>query len=263
MLAVTFIDESQPLSNQQCYSDSDSENGDSLLKSPVKDTPTSTSTSISHAARDEASHSPFDDERLKSDLPPLPHSTQSWNQSDPSTFEVHQHISLPRLPGLPHHDFTQSPSPVSSTPGTTTHHESTHIYHEGNNTFQENPTPISLPSIYLDKPVWPLIDPQEARLLRHFVQNLAIWLDLCDPAQHFQVEVPRRAGTCPILLNAIFALSARHLNLTGSYDALASNRYHQECLKYLIPMLNNTATVSDETLFAATIILRVLEEIDC
>ena len=80
--------------------------------------------------------------------------------------------------------------------------------------------------------------------------------------QHFQVEVPKRAGTCPILLNAIFALSARHLSHTGNYDSLASNRYHQECLKYLIPMLDNNATVGDETLFAATIILRVLEEID-
>ena len=80
--------------------------------------------------------------------------------------------------------------------------------------------------------------------------------------QHFQVEVPKRAGTCPILLNAIFALSARHLSHIGDFDPLASNRYHQECLKYLIPMLDNNATVGDETLFAATIILRVLEEID-
>jgi hypothetical protein len=80
--------------------------------------------------------------------------------------------------------------------------------------------------------------------------------------QHFQVEVPRRAGTCPILLNAIFALAARHLSHVGNYDSYASARYHQECLKYLIPMLDNTATVSDESLFAASIILRVLEEID-
>ncbi len=80
--------------------------------------------------------------------------------------------------------------------------------------------------------------------------------------QHFQVEVPQRAGTCPILLNAIFALSARHLSIIGKYDTFASNRYHQQCLKHLIPMLSNSATVGDETLFAATIILRVLEEID-
>ena len=87
-------------------------------------------------------------------------------------------------------------------------------------------------------------------------------LDLCDPERHFQVAVPQRAGTCRVLLNAIFALSARHLSRIGSYDSLASNRYHQECLDYLIPMLNDTATISDESLFAATIILRVLEEMD-
>ena len=87
-------------------------------------------------------------------------------------------------------------------------------------------------------------------------------LDLCDAKNHFQVEVPQRAGSCQILLNAIFALSARHMSLTGDYDHFASNRYHQECLKYLIPMVTESATVADESLFAATIILRVMEEMD-
>jgi hypothetical protein len=34
----------------------------------------------------------------------------------------------------------------------------------------------SLPPIYSNTPVWPLTDPSEALLLRHFVQNLAIWV---------------------------------------------------------------------------------------
>lgn len=63
-------------------------------------------------------------------------------------------------------------------------------------------------------------------------------------------------------MNAIFALAARHLSLTANYDSFASNRYHQECLKHLIPMLDDTTTVSDDSLFAATIILRVLEEME-
>ncbi|EGY17005.1 uncharacterized protein VDAG_08169 [Verticillium dahliae VdLs.17] len=87
-------------------------------------------------------------------------------------------------------------------------------------------------------------------------------LDLCDPDAHFNTSIPARAGTCPILLNAIFALSARHLAHTLRYDALASNRYHEQCLTYLIPLLDHAVTVSDENLFAATIILRVLEEMD-
>jgi hypothetical protein len=85
---------------------------------------------------------------------------------------------------------------------------------------------------------------------------------LCDPGQSFETIVPQRAGTCPILLNAIFALSARHRSHISDYDPLASNRYHEECLKYLIPVLNHEVTVSDENLFAATIILRVLEEME-
>ena len=36
----------------------------------------------------------------------------------------------------------------------------------------------SIPPIHSDRPVWPLADPAEALLLRHFVQNLAIWVRL-------------------------------------------------------------------------------------
>lgn len=36
-----------------------------------------------------------------------------------------------------------------------------------------------VPTIYSDQPVWPLADPAEALLLRHFVQNLAIWVRFC------------------------------------------------------------------------------------
>lgn len=128
--------------------------------------------------------------------------------------------------------------------------------------YQHNAESLLLPPIYSEEPVWPLTNPEEALLLGHFVQNLAIWLDLCDPLRHFQVEVPRRAGSCQILLNAIFALSARHLSRTRGYDPIISNHYHNECLKYLRPMLNDSSTVSDEGLFAATIILRVMEEMD-
>jgi len=56
----------------------------------------------------------------------------------------------------------------------------------------------------------------------------------------------------PILLNAIFALSARHLSILEITIPLRQT-LPRWVLKYLIPMLNNTATISDETLFAATI----------
>lgn len=121
-----------------------------------------------------------------------------------------------------------------------------------------NPLADNFPNI----PNLPLKSRTEAVLFRHYIQKLAICLDLCDPLRHFELVVPERAGECHTLLNAIFAIAARHLSHTTDFDPLASNRYHDECLKYLIPMLNHASTVSDENMFAATIILRMLEEMD-
>jgi hypothetical protein len=88
-------------------------------------------------------------------------------------------------------------------------------------------------------------------------------LDLCDPKAHFQNDVAERAEKCPILLHAIFALSARHLSLTDRFESHISNEYHKAVLAELIPLLSDPDTLKDDNLFAATIILRVLEEIEC
>ncbi|KAI0109325.1 hypothetical protein F4776DRAFT_657291 [Hypoxylon sp. NC0597] len=123
------------------------------------------------------------------------------------------------------------------------------------------PRTISAPSFHTVSAL-PLKNRTEAILFRHYIQKLAICLDLCDPLRHFEFVVPERAAVCHTLLNAIFAIAARHLSHTTNFDPLASNRYHDECLRYLIPMLDHASTVSDENLFAATIILRMLEEMD-
>jgi hypothetical protein len=108
----------------------------------------------------------------------------------------------------------------------------------------------------------PLHSQSEAFLFRHYVQKIAISLDVCDPHRHFEQAIPRLARRSRTLLNAMFALAARHLSQTSSYDQYASNRYHDECLRHLIPRLSEPSAVTDETLFAATIILRMLEEFD-
>lgn len=126
----------------------------------------------------------------------------------------------------------------------------------------DNGVSQSLSRIYLDSPVWPLTDKEEAKLLRHFVENISRNFDLTDPLKHFRQVVPQRAAVCPMLMNAIFAMSARHLSRIGDYDPLISNRYHQECLKHLIPMLDDTSAILDENLLASTIILRHLEEFE-
>ncbi|KAL0260544.1 hypothetical protein SLS55_004233 [Diplodia seriata] len=63
-------------------------------------------------------------------------------------------------------------------------------------------------------------------------------------------------------MNAILAVAARHWSRVGEYDPYIAERYHSECLKHLIPMLDETAALMDENLLAATVILRFLEEID-
>ncbi|KAI1306156.1 hypothetical protein F5Y03DRAFT_142852 [Xylaria venustula] len=117
-------------------------------------------------------------------------------------------------------------------------------------------------SHFYDEAALPLADRTDAILFRHYIQKIAISLDCCDPLKHFELIVPERASTCHTLLNAILAIAARHLSHTTDFDPLASNRYHDECLKHLIPMMNHSSAVADENLFAATIILRMLEEMD-
>lgn len=136
-----------------------------------------------------------------------------------------------------------------------------------------DPTAAALHSqLYHDKDVWPLQNREEAMLFRHYIQKLSIWLDVCDLWQSFETVVPPRAGRCKVLLNAIFALSAKHLaHTTANYDPYVSDRYHQACLAVLIPILAQQdetkhhhphTPLADDNLFAATIILRVWEEME-
>lgn len=115
---------------------------------------------------------------------------------------------------------------------------------------------------FYDAAALPLKDRTEAVLFRHYIQKIAVCLDCCDPLHHFELIVPEHASTCHTLLTAILAIAARHLSHTTDFDPLASNRYHDECLKYLIPMMDHSSAVADENIFAATIILRMLEEMD-
>ncbi|KAK5655674.1 hypothetical protein OQA88_5607 [Cercophora sp. LCS_1] len=116
-------------------------------------------------------------------------------------------------------------------------------------------------SIYLTKLMYPLTDITTANLLRHYIQSLAKWLDLCDKDRWFETIVPKIAGTNKVLMHAIFALASRHMHHIGNdIDALSSERYYDSCSELLRSALIYNETVSDSNLFAATIILRVWEE---
>lgn len=85
-------------------------------------------------------------------------------------------------------------------------------------------------------------------------------LDVCDKQCHFGREVPKRAAHYPVLANAIFALSSRHLNLLAGSADNESPQYVSECLQILITNLEDPLGHWDENLLAAVIILRSHEE---
>lgn len=102
--------------------------------------------------------------------------------------------------------------------------------------------------------------------------------DLCDEDRHFQLAVPRRAHHHPHLLNAIFAVAARHLSRLPQYRTPAGILYHGQLIAQLsehdaveymlkcIPALRNFHEVDDDdyrdSIIATAVILRQLEEID-
>ncbi|KAL2844523.1 hypothetical protein BJY01DRAFT_248140 [Aspergillus pseudoustus] len=86
---------------------------------------------------------------------------------------------------------------------------------------------------------------------------------MCDPESHFAVQVPMRARRYPPLMDAILALAARHMCLIGrDMDSYLATDYYQRCLRVLIPELDRVQPDRVDDLLAATIILRLHEELD-
>ncbi|KAL1619852.1 hypothetical protein SLS54_006450 [Diplodia seriata] len=118
---------------------------------------------------------------------------------------------------------------------------------------------------------WPLPVEEEAMLLRYFIENISRFthnlflpqFDVSEPIQYFRVDIPQRARTNATLANAMLALSSRILQWKAGYSPHVADRYYQKCLEALIPALGDEALVMDDTLLAATIFLRMLEEMDC
>ncbi|KAJ4367200.1 hypothetical protein N0V83_007730 [Neocucurbitaria cava] len=107
---------------------------------------------------------------------------------------------------------------------------------------------------------WPVNDEQSAMLVRHFIITVSQFFDFCDEQRHFARVVPIRARSDSTLANAMLACSARHLSLTTTFDYTVADAYYQQCLQALIPAI--ATRVDDETLLAATVILRFMEELE-
>ncbi|XWX00422.1 hypothetical protein V2A60_008442 [Cordyceps javanica] len=119
---------------------------------------------------------------------------------------------------------------------------------------------------------------QEACLLHYFVNEMSQWFDLCDENRHFQLVVPLKAEKHPHLLNAIYAVSARHLSRLPQYKTPQGTLYQGQLLAKLgnndaveymlkcIPAFRQFHENEDddfrESIIATAVILRQFEEID-
>ncbi|KIX96706.1 uncharacterized protein Z520_07425 [Fonsecaea multimorphosa CBS 102226] len=166
--------------------------------------------------------------------------------SDNSDFaEVTRVISHPSYPAFI--------SPVVS-------HSSLVVGSVGNLSSHSLPSEASRLQLYGPRMPLPFQDAQEAILFQYYMESLAGQLDITDMQRHFAVDVPERALFCPVLLEALLAFSARHLSRTSEFDPAVADHHHQACVRLMIPMLDQKELVADETLFAATVILRAFEE---
>ncbi|KAJ4300601.1 hypothetical protein N0V88_003280 [Collariella sp. IMI 366227] len=59
---------------------------------------------------------------------------------------------------------------------------------------------------------------EEIHLMRTFVEEVAIWMDVLDSEKHFVNTIPCLALKLPMLLNALLACGARHLTMIGVQD---------------------------------------------
>jgi hypothetical protein len=85
---------------------------------------------------------------------------------------------------------------------------------------------------------------------------------MIDDANHFRNDVVQRAKKNSTLMNAILALSARQLSRTTDFDPYVADAYYERTFGTLIPALNDSIAIRDESLLAATVILRLMEEMN-
>ncbi|PSN67793.1 hypothetical protein BS50DRAFT_348932 [Corynespora cassiicola Philippines] len=149
----------------------------------------------------------------------------------------------------------QSQHPLSAPPTFDAHVHDSPFTDNENHTFVYQQPP--------NAPIlWPLEHEQEAMLLQHYIDNVALFFDMVDDRRHFGNHIVQRAKKNSTLMNAILALSARQLSRTTDFDPYVADAYYQRCFETLIPALNDKISVHDEALLAATIILRLMEEMN-
>ncbi|KAF1918111.1 hypothetical protein BDU57DRAFT_555782 [Ampelomyces quisqualis] len=177
------------------------------------------------------------------------------------------HVATPPLPVLTPTDALSVPSLLNiDSPGQPPSHGTVPMLQAEDGRLDSFQHAESITFVYQQPPgqpiLWPLEHEQEAMLLQHYIENVALFFDMVDPRNHFGVHVVQRAKKNSTLMNAILALSARQLSRTTDFDPYIADAYYQRCFDTLIPALNENVAIKEESLLAATIILRLLEEMN-
>lgn len=107
---------------------------------------------------------------------------------------------------------------------------------------------------------WPLADPVEAHLFRFWVEKAAAWWDITSPENVFRDYAPTMALNSPMLLNAIFMISAQHIARFEPGFPARPYLYHDRILQRLIPYLAEKGRIEDEATLLVAILLRSFEE---
>ncbi|KAK7892233.1 hypothetical protein LTR67_007329 [Exophiala xenobiotica] len=203
---------------------------------------------------------------------PSPVTTSSFPVSDGAVLGLNGpelELEVPEVAALPIHLDANLPidivSPDEALRGASVRHLLPHDRTVGLGTRGQNDlgleTEAEVPGFRMK-----ICDHTEALLMRHYIDNLACWLDVCDVSRTFQTVVPDLAIQHPILLNALLAFSARHLSRISDYDPEAADGYHQKSVELLIPglefNLQEGRVGADETLLIATIFLRLYEQMN-
>lgn len=127
-------------------------------------------------------------------------------------------------------------------------------------------TPSLLQSQRFEKQAWhsdlPLqISPEELLVFQNFVRNISLWMDLFDPKRPFATHVPHLARHNVGLMNAVLALSVRHLSLTTDatgvprHDPNDALRYYAKTLHYIQEAMHfDTYKTSLELLSTSSIV---------
>ena len=81
-----------------------------------------------------------------------------------------------------------------------------------------------------------------------------------DAGRHYNITVPNLARSSPILMKAICAFAARHLSNVSDFDPSVAEKFHEQCIRLLIPALSDPDVAADDAVLAALVILRVYEQ---